>query len=222
MNAIDLTTLVNVKGWAGIAVTQTDQDQNIEDTITAFSAEVLRLTARGPLDGTIPTTSPFKTPVNYDDVYDGSGSERQQLRNWPATSVTSVTIGLQAIPQSTSQAVWGWVLDSDKKFVSLRGGFAATVATFQNYFNRRGYSPGPGFQDGIQNVEIVYQAGFSGVPYDLEMAVRKTVALRYKSKGWIGQRQQMMAQGGGTTTYNGWSMYPEDLKTILFYKAYVS
>jgi hypothetical protein len=222
-NAIDLTTTLSVKSWAGLPILATDQDQTIQDAITAFSALVLRMTGRGPLDGTIPPTSPFITPVAYDDVLDGSGTMRQPIRNWPITAVSSVQVNGQTIPQSTSVNITGWVVDGDKRFISLRGGLNPTVATFQNYRYQRGYGNlGPGFSAGIQNVEIQYTAGFASLPYDLEMTARKVVARYYKRRGWIGLRQQAMAAGAGTVTYDGMEMAPDEYRTIMYYKAYFS
>lgn len=222
---IDLTTLANVKNWVGIPYLETSEDQTIQGCITAFSAYVLRVTGRGPEDGTVAAVSPFVSPVPYDDVYDGSGTLRQPIRNWPITGVTSVNISGVVIPQSTSIQVWGWVVDGDKKFISLRGGYNATVATFQNYgmqYGRGGLSRGPGFAAGIQNVEIVYTAGFFGTPFDLEMLARKVCSLNYKRRSWIGQRTQMMASGAGTVSYNEWEMDQQDMRTLQYYQRRVA
>ncbi|HVI09586.1 MAG TPA: hypothetical protein VND65_14955 [Candidatus Binatia bacterium] len=221
-NPIDLTTLAAVKSWAGI--NGTGDDQTIQDAITAFSGYALHVTGRGSADGSFPTASPFVAPVSYDEFYDGSGTLRQQIRNWPIVSVSSVTIDGQVIPQSTSINVWGWVVDQDKSFISLRGGFSPTVATFQNYRyqgGRYGYGAGvqgPGFSAGTQNVEVVYSGGFSGVPFDLEMAARKVITLNYKRRGWIGQRSQAMAAGAGTVSYGQWEMDADARNTLLYYQ----
>lgn len=189
-------------------VNPTTDDQQIQDCITAFSDYVLYLTGRGPQNGSFPTQSPFVQPVQYDEIYDGSGTERQQTKNWPVTAVSSVNINGQSVPQSTNVNTLGWVVDGDGKFISLRGGLNPTVATFQNYRAQGGVPSvyGGGFSPGIQNVEIVYTAGFNGVPPDLEMATRKTVSLNYVRRGWIGQKSRALAQGAGTVTYGTWEM----------------
>jgi hypothetical protein len=220
-NPIDLTTLAAVKTWLGISG-NTD-DSVIADVITSFSAYVLRMTGRGPADGTIPATSPFNTPVAYDEFYDGSGSMRQPVRNWPIVSVTKVNVNGQDIPASTNINVWGYVIDGDASFISLRGGYNPAVATFQNYrYQRDPYFSGPGFTAGTQNVEIAYSAGFAAVPFDLEMAARRTVSLTIKRKGWIGQRSQAMAAGAGTVTYDAWEMDPQSEKTLMYYRRRVA
>ncbi len=222
--SIDLTTLSAVKSWVQIAQTVTSDDQIIQDCITAFSAYVLKLTGRGPTDGSIPASSPFVAPVSYDEFYDGSGTLRQPIRNWPITAVTSVNVNGAAIPASTSIKTWGFVVDQDKKFISVRGGYSPNVATFQNYryqSGRGGFgAQGPGFSSGVQNVEVVYTAGFNGVPFDLEMAARKTVALNYKRKSWIGQKSQAMAAGAGTLSYDDFEMSTQDQRTIQYYRAH--
>lgn len=227
-NAIDLTTVANVKTWAvqgpqGQSVTITDQDQTIQDAITAFSALVLRATGRGPQNGTVPATSPFVIPVTYDDVYDGSGTMRQPVRNWPITQGNFLKINGQTIPQSVNVNTWGWVVDADAKFVSLRGGYNASVATFQNYRYQGGWGGpnwGPGFQSGIQNIEWNYNAGFTGVPFDLEMCARKVVSLNYKRRSWIGQVSQAMSNGAGTVTFGSQEMDRDCLRVFQFYRAY--
>jgi hypothetical protein len=162
-------------------------------------------------------------PMSYDEFYDGSGTMRQPIRNWPIVSVSSVNVNGQVLPQSTSINVWGWVVDQDGKFISIRGGYNPTVATFQNYRyqgGRYGYGAGiqgPGFAAGVQNVEIVYSAGFNGVPFDLEMAARKTVGLNYKRRSWIGQKAQAMAAGAGTVSYGTWEMDTDAERTIHYY-----
>lgn len=210
---IDLTVLSAVKAWLGVGAATTSEDAIIQDCITAFSAYVLRATGRGPAGGEIPATSPFVTPVAYTEVYDGSGSERQPIRNWPITSVTSVTVNGIAIVQSSAFNVPGWVIDGDKKFISIRAGSGAS-------YRGGGYSCG--FANGVQNVEISYTAGFSGVPPDLEMMARKVVALNYKRKGWIGQTSQAMAAGAGTVSYGQWEMDAQDMNVLDFYKRRVA
>ncbi len=220
-NAIDITTLAAVKSWN--QTTGTNDDQIIQDAITAFSAYLLRRTARGPLDGTIPTASPFVAPVSYDDFYDGSGTLRQPVRNWPITAVAAVNVGGVAVRQSTSPQVPGWVIDGDKKFISIRGtngvrGYGAGGWGFQP----RGYDCCYVFANGIQNVEINYTAGFSSVPFDLEMAARKAVALNYRRRSWIGQKSQAMAAGAGTISFQDWEMDRDAERAIQYYMARIA
>lgn len=226
-NPIDLTTLAAVARWINYQTgVNTSQDQNISDCITAFSAYALRQTGRGPIDGTDPTTSPFVTPVAYDEFYDGSGTWRQPIRNWPIVSVAAVLVNGTAITQSAAVLSPGWVIDGDRRFISIRGSFGGSVATFRNFpyaYGRNpfaGQAPG-GFCKGIQNVEIQYTAGYAAIPFDLEMLARKIVALNYKRTGWIGQKSQSMAGGAGTVNYSDWDMDEQDRKVLQYYRAQV-
>jgi hypothetical protein len=216
-NDIDLTVLANVKNWVG-SVNTTD-DQSIQDCITAFSAYVLRVTGRGPSDGSNPTFSPFVEPVNYNEFYDGSGSRRQFVRNWPITAVSLVQVGLIQIPASGGIGQAGYVIDGNGKSLSMRdgsgGGISGQPLTV-GFFTRPGRYYG--FSEGIQNVNIQYTAGFSEVPFDLEMVARKTVGLNYKRKDWIGQKSRAMAQGAGTISYNDWEMDKQDVRTLEYYQ----
>ena len=65
-----------------------------------------------------------------------------------------------------------------------------------------------------QQVQISYTA--SGVPYDIELAARKMVAVNYKRRQWIDQRSQAMAQGAGTISFQSWEMPPE-VKSVMDY-----
>lgn len=195
-------------------------DQTIQDCITAFSAYVLKQTGRGPSDGSIPTASPFVAPVAYNEWYDGSGSIRQFVRQWPIQSVSVLAIGPLSIPLSTAWNVPGFVIDEGKKSLSLRGGGGGyvggilRVGFWNTTYNGCGYR----FWEGPQNVNVQYTAGFSGVPEDLELMARKVVSLNYKRRGWIGQKSLSMANGAGTTTYGTWEMEAADVNTMQYYR----
>src|SRR5690349_23195383 len=167
-NAIDLTTLAAVKSWLA-AGSGTSDDTTIQDCITAFSAYVLRITARSNADGSIPAASPFNSVVSYNEWYDGPGGTRLMLRNWPVVTVTSVTVDTVTIPQSTAPNVPGWVIDGSAKSLSMRGngnaGFVngSLVVGFQNL---RSFARGFVFSDSQpQNVNVQYTAGFTAVPF---------------------------------------------------------
>lgn len=215
-NAIDLTNIANVKNWAGVLTT--NDDQIVQDIVTAFSGYVLQLTARGNSDGSVPTGSPFVTPQNYDEIYDGNGNDRLPLNNWPVTAITSVNDTGVPIPQSTSMNQPGWVIDQSHKFLVLRGG-GFTNLTDPRRVAGRFFRGRVGFTLGTQNVEVVYSAGFAAVPQDLEMVARKVCGLNYKRRQWIGQRSQAMAAGAGTVSYTDWEMDAQDTEVIKYYMA---
>jgi hypothetical protein len=196
-------------------------DQTIQDCITAFSLAVLRMTGRGNADGSIPSTSPLVTPVAYNERYDGNGQRKLYVHNWPIAPSPApvVIIGVTTIPQSTSMSTPGWVIDQDGRAFVLRGGANPYHQVFgggRARMERGGYR----FALGEQNINLQYSGGFSGVPYDLEMTARKVVALNFKRTGWIGQRSQAMAEGGGTVSYGTWEMDPDCERTLLYYRRF--
>lgn len=230
-NPIDLVSVQQVADWLATNAQPTpvtaDDTDNIQLAITAFSSYVLKLTGRGPSDGSIPTASPFIAPVAYNEWYDGSGTVRQFLRNWPVQSVTALTIGPLTIPASTGWSVPGYVIDEGKRSLSLRGGggYVNGILTvgfgsggFGSYGNNgRGFCNNV-FWDAPQNVNVQYTAGFSGVPIDLEQCALKVVAQTIRRRQWIGQKSQSMAQGAGTVSYTDLEMDKDDVRKIEFYR----
>ena len=219
-NPIDITTLAAVKAWANVL--SVNEDQIIQDAITAFSAYVLHQTGRGNADGSIPTTSPFNTPTSYDELYDGTGNDMLPIRNWPITAVSSVNAGGITVTPSQGITNPGYIVDQSKKFLVLRGGAPGYFRGVygRGFFGGRGSEGGPGWPLGTQNIEVQYTAGFAATPFDLEMMARKVVSLFYKRRGWIGQRMQMMAQGAGSVSYTSdWNIDPTDKQVLFYYRA---
>jgi hypothetical protein len=195
-NPIDLTTRAEVKSWLEIAQEITSDDDLISGCITAASAYWLRRTGRGPASDEIPDLSPLVEPVTYDETYDGSGSARQFLRNNPIVSVTTLEVNGRTLPASTKFTERGYVIDGNGKSLVLRGEL---------------------FSEGMQNVHVVYKAGFNGVPADIRLAATQMVAVNYKRRQWIDQKSQAMAAGAGTVTYRDWELPPEVERVIQNY-----
>jgi hypothetical protein len=84
----------------GLGTQSPDDDQVIADATTAFSALFLRISGRGPANGSIPVVpaaSPFISPQNYVETYGGNGSMWLYLRNWPIVSLSSL---IQPVPRT--------------------------------------------------------------------------------------------------------------------------
>jgi hypothetical protein len=162
---LDLTTLAKVKAY--LVTTGTNADQTIQDFITEFSLWMLNIAGRGSQSGAPPLQSPFVQPCTFDEIYDGSGSDRQFVRNWPIQSVASVSIFGIAVPAGAGSFVNGYLIDASGKSIVLRGGrgvpFPLGTVGFANLRSgfASGYGSTCGFAQGVQNVEIVYTAGFA-------------------------------------------------------------
>jgi hypothetical protein len=191
-------------------------DQMIQDCITAAGLYWLWRTGRLPNNGDVPTASPFVSPQVFTENYNGNGSAQMFLRQRPIQSVASLTINGNSIPQSTSLNMQGWrIADDGKSLYLISGGGGAN-----NFFNTvtwGAWGCGLTFTKGIQNIQITYTAGYSQVPFDVELECRKMVALNWKKSNWIGQKSQAMAQGAGTIAYGDWDIDPITEKVMAAY-----
>ena len=202
-NPIDLTTLARVRNWIGAS--SNSDDQTLQDCITAFSAYVLRRTGRGPEDGSIPAISPFNQVLNYDDILDGSGGSRQFTRNWPIQSVTSVTVDGISLVQSSGPGQPGWCVDGGKASIAFRGsvgfggvgrvGFASLAGAYSGGAQSRP------FRAGIQNVEIVYTAGFPALSIPGELwTIPATPFQILVNNAWLSDQGVTAFSGGAPLT----------------------
>lgn len=209
-NPIDLTTLADVKAWAG--VTGTNEDALIQSIVTAASLYWLDECGFSDPSGDN-TASPFVTQVAYDEYYDGSGTNRQFLRIRPIRSVTLLTVNGVNVPAAAQPAGAGFLIDSSKRSLSIRmgggGGPGILAATFSDLCRSGGGYQSGGFARGVQNVHVQYTAGFDAIPFDVGDAVRKMCATNYKRRQWIDQAQQAMANGAGTISFRSWELSPE-------------
>ncbi len=134
-NRIDLTTVQRVKDWLDSPSMKTAEQAVVQQVITAASAYWLQ--ACGFSTG---GSSLFTEVLDFDELYDGPGGDRLFLRNRPVQSVTALTINSVAIAASAAPNSRGYVIDSARKSVSLRG---------------------ITFRQGIQNVHAEYAAGYA-------------------------------------------------------------
>jgi hypothetical protein len=213
-NEIDLTCLSAVKRWAEIKGDTDDAD--IQDCITAFSKAVMERVGRE-------TLSVIKT---FTDIYNGNNSVRLFLNNFPIVELISVYVNGVSLPISTDYFVTGVFIDQSLRRNSIAYRTATGgVNTFQNYPSTL---PGYGFTKGIGNVRVTYKAGYkeaepgfeyTATPYDLELAVRKAVALQYKRRAWQDLRSKSISASGGsgTTTYRDWEIPPEIDRVLVNY-----
>lgn len=224
---LDLTTLDIVKGWLRSNQNQAGDrdDDSIQLCITSFSNWLITETGQGAQNG-VNSVSPFNQICIFNEWYNGNGSEQLYLRNRPiyasapigsppVTTALQLTINGVTVPQS---AVWnmpGWVVDGDASSLYLRVGGGAGSGQYQTFGFPFG-GPSNYFCKGIQNINVIYPAGWAQTPSDIIEAATMGVAENYKTKGWIGQSTQMMANGAGSTTYR-WKIHPRVRAVITRY-----
>lgn len=104
------------------------------------------------------------------EVRDGTGGRRLSMRYYPVTAVASLTIDGKVIPPRPSPTASGY--------------------TFDDYQIRlTGYV----FEEGFDNVEVVYSAGLATIPEDLQQACAELVVTRYKARDRIGVSSKSLA-----------------------------
>ena len=201
-SSADLCTLGQVKSWLGMNPTAVSKDDALlQLLISSFSTWVLHRTGRDS----------FNTVQTYTETQDGNGGARLFLRNSPITSVTSVNVGNYAIPQSTNVASNGWFIEDSKKSLALRysrNNYSTQVPT--------GLYPYQ-FMRGIGNIIVVYSAGYTAVPFDLQEAVMKAVGVNYHRKDWIDLASKTLSAGqgvSGSTVYHKWILPPEIIMVL--------
>lgn len=186
---IDLTTLAAVKNRA--EVKSDSEDAEIQALITGFSQYVLTRTCRDTLNQI----------KDFTEIYDGNGAHRLRLRNTPIISVASVKINGQAQDISSGYGVQGITIVDDDKIIAFS------------------YDSCGRFTRGIGNIQVIYRAGYNGVPLDLEKLSREVIARAVKRKAWLGMKSKSISVQGGTgsTQYVDYELSKEEVELLGWY-----
>jgi len=180
-NNIDLASVADVREYISsknLNVTGPD-DNVIQRLITGFSATVDSFCSRHIM------------AQEYTEIRNGRGEVALTLKNAPVVLGVSLTIDTTAVPASTTPLTGGYVFDD--RMIYLRGG---------TYGKGWGYG---NFCQGIQNITIVYWAGWETIgqqvnsvvfplgvnpapePEDLHQAAIETVVLTLRQRPQLGQ-----------------------------------
>jgi hypothetical protein len=116
--------------------------------------------------------------ADYIEVRDGTGGHRLQFASFPVAAVLSLTIDGIAVPPCSSSWTAGYIFSPTQLAV-------------------RGY----GFTRRVQNVVVVYTAGYTTTPPEIAQACIELVALRYRDRTRIGEVSRAIG-GGETVTYS--------------------
>lgn len=178
----DLTTLANVKQWINIA--SISDDTLISRLITSVSNFIGAWLNRN------------LTSASYSEAYDGGGSTRLMLINYPVTAVASLVIDNIVVPASTDPLVSGYVFD--QWGIQLRGSNT--------------------FQSGKENVLVTYTGGYIQLPVEIEQACIELVSLRYAERRRPGISSQSI--GGENVTYRDVALTDSISTLLLQYKRF--
>lgn len=167
-----LISIAEYKVWAGISGTA--QDALLTVLVDAVSMEVRRLCDRNLTDG-------FESKSRT-ERYDGTDEATIQLIEWPVSSITSVT--LYTAGGDTE------VLDSDTYRVNGDSGVLSRIDPKMGRFPvtafgtvNATFSVQPWFDQGFDNVEVVYTGGYATIPADIKMACYRLTDLAYAARG---------------------------------------
>lgn len=150
-----LTSVAAAKVHLGIMPSDTSQDDILIRFINSASAKIESYTDRK-----------FKKR-QYVDFYDGRNNDRILLRNWPADKPTELWDDVGNKFDNEINLIDPQDYDIEQ---SSDGGIGVILVN------------GVKFSRGNQNVKVVYEAGYSSVPYDIEDACLFTVEFLYTAK----------------------------------------
>jgi uncharacterized phiE125 gp8 family phage protein len=125
----------------------------------------------------------------YTATYDGSGNVRQVLSFFPVTAISSLTVNGVAKAAATSFGSSGYRFDDYSVILNNEV-----------------------FPKGIQNVTVVYTAGYASVPADLKQACVDLAAEVYRRRNRVGETSKAIA--GGTTSYSVADI-PPHVRTVI-------
>ena len=169
-----LVSRTDYKTWRNI--TGTALDTFIDQILGWVSSDIRQFCGRDLTNG-------FESATRT-EIYSGPDDAMIQLREWPITSITSVTQryaggSTQVLPSTTYRA------DTDTGLLSridvTRGRFASFTAT---YLGQAGdFLPSPRFEEGFGNFSIVYVGGYATIPGGLQKAACLLADMLFNGRG---------------------------------------
>lgn len=194
-----LTTVSAYKTYAGIS--GIGEDTRLAVYLAAASASIRYICGRSLSNG-------FES-ASRTEVIDGQGTGTLQLKEWPVSSITSVS-EIDNSGSSTALASTEYRVDSNTgilyKIGAEGGRFGYSLGLPTPYTPQFGTYPA--FPKGIQNISVVYTGGYSSIPSNLEMAVFRVMDLLRASAGADPTKQ---SESLGAYTYTARSAADTDL-----------
>lgn len=152
----ELTTLANLKQYLDIDTDQTTDDTFLQNLITRISDDMERYCQR------------TFNASDLTEYYKGSGTRILLLRNYPVNSVTSI--------HDDTELEFGADTAIDSDDIKISDAVNGTIILNEGIFT----------ESEKENIKVVYNAGYSTIPSDLEQACIKMCAAEYiESKGLV-------------------------------------
>lgn len=109
--------------------------------------------------------------TDYTEYYDGEGSAHLYVDNWPINSVSALynDTTRQFTTSSLIEDV-NYVIYANEGRITLIGSYLAGSSMMDNAFT-----------SGLQNIKIIYNAGYVAIPYDLRLIAGEVLAKKWKT-----------------------------------------
>lgn len=194
-NNAKLTTLARIKSFLGI--TDSSQDYFLTDLIAIATDTIQNYVGR---------TFSLETVT---EKLPGTGTAKLVLSKYPIVSITSIT------DESGLIDATGYEISDDK---------AGTVYRKDGVFFFKGMVTGIlGFnnpQEAANNITVVYQAGYSTVPLDVEMAAISHIRSLYLGRSRDNSVSSEAVQGVYSVTYGSAALSADVVSTLGRYMNY--
>lgn len=199
MAAGDLCTRDEAKAWLKIA--NADSDALIDALITRCSAGITRWVSR-----------PLLTATYTAEKYNGSGTSRLTLKNYPVTAVAAVTVNGVTVPAASGPTEYGFMFDQYGLYLT---GVMGSPTPGSNIWL------GSIFPAGNLNAAVTYTAGYALVPEDIRQACIEFVSYKYLQRAHIGKKTENINVGGMGTSYQEGLLPPEVQDLLQTYRKVV-
>lgn len=188
-----LTSVANLHRHLEIADATTTWDAILIDLINGVSAAIETYCCR---------KLKLQSTVSYTEYFDGQGGEAVTVKNRPITSVTSVHDDpYQSYSADTLVDPTSYTIYNNEGRIELI-----------NDDNRSIVSKGL-FYDGKNNVKVIYKAGYTTIPYDIEQAANKWVMKLFRQREKEGIASERL--GAYSVSYQDLKDIPADIKNMI-------
>jgi hypothetical protein len=184
-----LTSLSNIK--ALLNITDNSKDTLLTQLANACTGIIQRYCS---LDFEVNT---------YSGAFNGTGNSSFEMPRYPIISVQSLTIFEQVINPAPDSLHTGYVFDKDMLYIQGGGSLIPPTYSFWDGV----------FTKGLQNIKVMWTAGYAAIPYELDWACAQLSAYKYRGLDRIGVKTHNL--NGFETEGLITDEIPDEIKVII-------
>lgn len=195
LNENAIITLANARTYLKIATSDTTQDSFIEFLINIVSSKIETY-----------TRSKFALQTFTGEIYDGSGKQKQYVRNLPINSLANSAISdvqYRTNPSSSWQD-----LETTLSYILIKQDMPFYIYLYSNVFPAD-----------CQNIKLNYKAGYTNIPGEISQVCLEMVAEIYKQSNVgnarLGINSKSVSTGTGATGSDSYIELETKHKNIL-------